>query len=49
MYCCGGDREFCKTHNLHPSDFLAFVMDHFDDDEAIIDFVLSRSKTASQS
>lgn len=42
MYCCGGDRKFFKTVNIHPSEFLTFVMDHFDDDEAIIDFVAAR-------
>ena len=44
MYLCGGDRKFFKTHNIHPAEFLAFVMDHFEDDEAIIDFVVSRSE-----
>lgn len=48
MFCCGGDRKFFKTHNIHPAEFLAFVMAHFDDDEAIIDFVVSRSKTAGE-
>ncbi|MEX0330348.1 MAG: DUF5069 domain-containing protein [Puniceicoccaceae bacterium] len=49
MYCCGGDRKFFKTHNIHPAEFLAFVMDHFDDDEAIIDFVASRSEAVVHS
>lgn len=48
MFNCGGDRKFFKTHNLHPAEFLAFVMEHFEDDEAIIDFVVSRSKTAGE-
>lgn len=47
MYGCGGDRKFFKQNNLHPSDFLLFVMENFDDDEAIIDFVASRSKMAA--
>jgi len=25
MYCCGGDRRFFRTHDLHPADFLRFV------------------------
>ncbi|MGC9451440.1 MAG: DUF5069 domain-containing protein [Oceanipulchritudo sp.] len=49
MFCCGGDRKFFKTHDIHPAEFLAFVIDHFEDDEAIIDFVVSRSKAAGHS
>lgn len=49
MYGCGGDRKFFKTHDIHPSEFLAFVMENFDDDDAIIDFVARRSKTAGHS
>ena len=49
MYCCGGDRKFFKTHNIHPAEFLAFVMEHFEDDEAIIDFVAARSEAVPRS
>ncbi|NDV61507.1 DUF5069 domain-containing protein [Puniceicoccales bacterium CK1056] len=49
MYGCGGDRKFFKANNLHPAEFLAFVMQNFDNDEAIIDFVASGSKTAAHS
>jgi len=49
MYGCGGDRAFFRTHDIHPAEFLAVVARHFDDDEAIIDFVVSRSKTAARS
>ena len=49
MYGCGGDREFCKANNLHLSEFLDFVMENLDNDEAIIDFVVGRSKTAGHS
>ncbi len=48
MYCCGGDRKFFKKHDIHPAEFLAFVSKHFDEDEAIIDFVQRRSKTAGR-
>lgn len=47
MYGCGGDRKFFKANNLHPADLLMFVMQNFEDNEAIIDFVVSRSKTAA--
>lgn len=46
MYCCGGDRRFFKQHQIHPAEFLSFVRTHFNDDEAIIDFVVGRSKLA---
>ena len=49
MYGCGGDRNFLKTHEIHPAEFLAFVSKHFDQDEAIVDFVQRRSKTAARS
>ncbi len=25
MYCCGGDRRFFRTYDIHPADFLRFV------------------------
>jgi hypothetical protein len=43
MYCCGGDRNFFQTNDLHPSEFLAVVRDAGDDDQAIIEWVLKRS------
>jgi len=49
MYCCGGDRHFFRDHDIHPAEFLAFVAGHFDQDEAIIDFVQRRSKTSARS
>ena len=49
MYGCGGDRKFFKTHDIHPAEFLQFVTAHFDDDEAIIDFVVRRSKASGHS
>lgn len=49
MFGCGGDRKFFKTHDIHPAEFLAFVMQNFDNDDVIIDFVVSRSKTAGPS
>jgi hypothetical protein len=49
MYGCGGDRKFLRTHDIHLAEFLQFVMLNFDDDEAIIDFVAGRSKTARHS
>ena len=46
MYCCGGDRRFFKEHDLLPSEFLSFVWRHESNDQAIIDWVVARSKAA---
>ena len=39
MYCCGGDRRFLGTHNIHPADFLRVVWSANDDPSKIIQFV----------
>ena len=43
MYCCGGDRRFFKTNNIHPVEFLNLAWRHIDDDNAIIDWVAARA------
>lgn len=43
MYCCGGDRRFFKTHDIHPADFLRAAWAYEDDDEKLIDWVVSHS------
>ncbi|EDY84565.1 hypothetical protein VDG1235_4196 [Verrucomicrobiia bacterium DG1235] len=43
MYCCGGDRNFLQTHDIHPAEFLRLVWANMDNHQAIIDFVKSRS------
>ena len=43
MYCCGGDRRFFKTHDIHPAEFLRVVWSHFDDDATTIAWVKARS------
>jgi hypothetical protein len=43
MYCCGGDRKFLKTHDILPSEFLALVWRHENDDAAIVEWVVRRS------
>ena len=42
MFCCGGDRNFFRTNDIHPSEFLRVVKDAGDDEETIIDWVVSR-------
>lgn len=46
MYCCGGDRKFLQTHDIHPAEFLRLVWANEDKPEAIVDFVKSRSPSA---
>jgi hypothetical protein len=43
MYCCGGDRNFFTTHDIHPAEFLSLVWRHEHSDTAIIDWVVRRS------
>ena len=43
MYCCGGDRNFFTTHDIHPAEFLSLVWRHEHNDAAIIDWVVRRS------
>lgn len=46
MYCCGGDRNFFKTHDIQPAEFLSLVWRHERDDAAIVDWVVRRSASA---
>ena len=46
MYCCGGDRNFFTTHDIHPAEFLSLVWRHEHADAAIVDWVVRRSKAA---
>ncbi len=48
MYGCAGDREFCRKHDIHLAEILQFVMEHFDDTESIIDFVVMNSKAPAE-
>lgn len=49
MYCCGGDRRFFKAHDIHPADFLRAAWAYEDDDDKLIDWVISRSSQVSSS
>lgn len=46
MYCCGGDRKFFRSHDIHPAEFLRAVWACEADDEKLIDWFISRSKNA---
>ncbi len=43
MYGCGGDRDFFRTHDIHPATFLRIVETHENNDQAIIDWVKENS------
>jgi hypothetical protein len=43
MYCCGGDRRFFQTHDIHPAEFLSLVWRHERNDAAIVDWVVRRN------
>ena len=42
MYCCGGDRNFFRTNQIHPAEFLRIVKRAGDDDLSIAQWVLNR-------
>ena len=44
MYCCGGDRHFLETHNIHPAEFLRVAWQNIDSLDGIVDFLKQRSK-----
>jgi hypothetical protein len=39
MYCCGGDRRFFRTHDIHPADFLRMVWAAKGKQEKIVAYV----------
>ena len=44
MYCCGGDRAFLKSHDIFPAEFLSLVWRYENNNDAIIDWVVRRSR-----
>ena len=44
MFCCGGDRNFFKTYDIHPAEFLRVVKKAKEQDQVIIDWVTTRVK-----
>ena len=43
MYCCGGDRRFFRTHDLHPADFLRYVWAAKGNEQKIIAYVKGKA------
>jgi hypothetical protein len=46
MFGCGGDRNFLKSVNIHPADFLRYVWAAGDDDRKIIAYVKQQAGRA---
>jgi len=44
MYGCGGDREFFRTNNIHPAEFLQIVRS-LEDDSSIMQWVVNRKRS----
>lgn len=48
MFCCGGDRQFFKQHNIMPAEFLSLVWRHQNEGGAVVDWVARRSPAVSK-
>lgn len=46
MYCCGGDRAFLRSVNIHPADFLRQIWSARGDQEKIINYVKTQAGKA---
>jgi hypothetical protein len=44
MYCCGGDRNFFSTHDIHPAEFLRVAWAFENSPDQIVDWVINRTK-----
>jgi hypothetical protein len=49
MYCCGGDRNFFKTHDINPVEFLGVVRQNEKNDDVIVEWVVRRSTSGKAS
>jgi hypothetical protein len=43
MYCCGGDRKFFRTHDVHPADFLRYVWASKGNEQKILNYVRGKA------
>ena len=46
MFCCGGDRAFFRTNDIHPAEFLRIVKKSASEDHLIAQWVLERIKSS---
>ncbi len=44
MFSCGGDRAFFAKHDIHPAEFLTLVWRNEHNDDAIVDWVVKRTR-----
>ena len=42
MFCCGGDRNFFKDHDIVPAEFLSVLWRNEGNDAAVVDWVVKR-------
>ena len=49
MYCCGGDRRFFRTYNLHPADFLRLVWAVEGNESRVLAYIKSSGRWTSTS
>lgn len=45
MYGCGGDRDFFKTHQIHPAEFLRAAWAYEEDEAKLVDWVVARQSS----
>lgn len=43
MYCCGGDRNFLQSNDIHPGEFLRIVWQFEDQPQQIVEWVKERT------
>lgn len=46
MFCCGGDRAFFRTNDIHPAEFLRIVKKSASEDHLIAQWVSGRIKSS---
>ncbi len=46
MYCCGGDRRFFKTNNIHPAEFLRAAWAFEEDQSRLVEWVANRKENS---
>ena len=44
MYCCGGDRHFFRTNDIHPAEFLRVAWAYENTPEKIVDWTVDRTQ-----
>lgn len=48
MYCCAGDCGFLRSNDIHPAELMRVISENEENDEAIVDWVISRRENVSR-